>query len=68
LNDGAGRSALRRRTHRSPRAGHATLSAAGTPVEFHVHSGAPHGFDALAPKAAVTLRTVADRERVVREL
>ena len=44
------------------------LSAAGTPTELHVHSGAPHGFDALAPKAAVSQRAMADRERVLREL
>ena len=44
------------------------LSAAGTPTELHVHSGAPHGFDALAPKAAVSRRAMADRERVLREL
>jgi acetyl esterase/lipase len=38
------------------------------PVELHVHPGAPHGFDIFAPDAAVTLRAMSDRCRVIRSL
>ena len=44
------------------------LAAAGTAVELHVHQGAPHGFDGIAPDAAVTRRARADRLRVLRSL
>lgn len=42
------------------------LSAAGVPIELHVHPGAPHGFDRLAPGSALTRRAMADRVRVLR--
>ena len=44
------------------------LSAAGVPVELHVHPGAVHGYDLVAPGAGVTRRALADRERVLRSL
>ena len=44
------------------------LSGAGVPVELHVHPGAPHGFDLLAPAAQVTRRALEDRCRVLRSL
>ena len=44
------------------------LSAAGVPIELHVHPGAPHGFDRLAPGSALTRRAMADRVRVLRSL
>ena len=39
------------------------LLAAGVPTELHVHPGVLHGFDQLAPEAAVTRRALADRVR-----
>jgi acetyl esterase/lipase len=44
------------------------LMAAHVPVELHVHEGAPHGFELLAPGAAVSGRAMADRVRVLRSL
>ena len=44
------------------------LSAAGVPVELHVHPGAVHGYDLVAPGAGVTRRALADCERVLRSL
>lgn len=41
------------------------LAAAGVSTELHVHPGAPHGFDVLAPGSAVALRAAADRVRVL---
>jgi hypothetical protein len=41
-------------------------AAAGTPIELHVHSGCPHGFDRAAPNADVVRRARADRLRVLR--
>jgi acetyl esterase/lipase len=41
-------------------------AAAGTPLEFHVHPGCPHGFDRAAPGADVVRRSRADRLRVLR--
>lgn len=42
------------------------LSKAGVPVEFHLHPGAPHGFDDIPSK--LTDRALADRFRVIRSL
>jgi acetyl esterase/lipase len=39
------------------------LAEAGVPVELHVHPGAPHASDALAPNADSTQRAIADRVR-----
>lgn len=40
----------------------------GQPIELHVHPGAPHGFDRLAPDAAVTRRAFTDRIRAISSL
>ncbi|OBB57127.1 alpha/beta hydrolase [Mycobacterium sp. 852013-51886_SCH5428379] len=42
------------------------LAAAGVPTELHVHPGCPHGFETVAPDAAVSIRTIADRIRRLR--
>jgi acetyl esterase/lipase len=44
------------------------LTAAGVPIELHVHPGAPHAFDRLAPDADITRRSAADRRRVLASL
>ncbi|MFI5956040.1 alpha/beta hydrolase [Cryptosporangium sp. NPDC051539] len=41
----------------------ARLARVGTPVELHLHPGAPHAFDLLAPDAAVSQRAMEDRIR-----
>jgi acetyl esterase/lipase len=41
------------------------LLAVGSSVELHVHRGCPHGFDRMAPDAAVTHRARADRIRML---
>jgi acetyl esterase/lipase len=41
------------------------IAAAGTPLELHVHPGAPHGFDRMAPQSQLTRRAFADRTRVI---
>lgn len=46
----------------------ARLSLAGVPVELHVHRGAPHAFEAIAPRSDLTRRALADRFRVLRSL
>jgi acetyl esterase/lipase len=44
------------------------LSRAGVPVEFHLHPGAPHEFDAIAFDADVARRAIADRVRVLKSI
>lgn len=44
------------------------LARAGVPLELHVHSGAPHGFEYLSPDADITTRAMADRCRVICQL
>ena len=44
------------------------LARAGVSVELHVHPGAPHGFDLVAPDSALVRRARADRVRVLQEL
>jgi acetyl esterase/lipase len=41
------------------------LAAARVPVEFHLHPGAPHGFEGFAPESGVARRALADRARVL---
>jgi acetyl esterase/lipase len=43
----------------------AGLARAGVPVELHVHPGAPHGFERIAPDSGVARRAMADRLRAV---
>jgi acetyl esterase/lipase len=44
------------------------LSRAGVPVEFHLHPGVPHEFDAIAFDSDVARRAIADRVRVLKSL
>jgi acetyl esterase/lipase len=44
------------------------LAQAGVPVEFHLYPGVPHGFDFIAPQAAITQRAVQNRLRVLQAL
>jgi acetyl esterase/lipase len=44
------------------------IAAAGISVELHVHAGAPHGFERLAPASRVATRAMADRQRVLSSL
>jgi acetyl esterase/lipase len=41
---------------------------AGVSTELHVHPGVPHGWDVVAPEADVSLRSTADRIRILRNL
>jgi acetyl esterase/lipase len=41
------------------------LAKAGVSVELHVHPGAPHGFDRLAPSSQLARRAKQDRLRVI---
>jgi len=44
------------------------LSDAGVPTELHLHPGCPHAFEALARRADVSRRAIADRIRRLRTL
>ena len=44
------------------------MSAAGIPVEIHVHPGANHAFELVAPSADVSRRAMDDRTRVLQSL
>ncbi|HXS35888.1 MAG TPA: alpha/beta hydrolase [Flavipsychrobacter sp.] len=44
------------------------LLKAGVPVELHVHTGAPHGYDRIAPKSKLTQRAMNDRLRIIRSI
>jgi acetyl esterase/lipase len=44
------------------------LMAAGVPTELHVYPRAPHGFDRLAPQAAVSARFKADCNSILRRV
>lgn len=44
------------------------LAKAGVPVEFHLHPKAPHGFEFIAPDAAVSKRAMADYIRVIQSV
>jgi hypothetical protein len=41
---------------------------AGVPTEFHVYPGCPHGFETVAPDAAVSQRATPNRMRRLRNL
>jgi len=44
------------------------LSQAGIPIELHVHPGAQHGFELIAPASKVAQRSTMDRLRVLQTL
>jgi acetyl esterase/lipase len=44
------------------------LRAAGVPTEFHLHAGAPHGFEIFAPQTDLARRATDDRMRRLRWL
>jgi acetyl esterase/lipase len=44
------------------------LVATGVPTEFHLHAGAPHGFEIFAPHTDVARRATDDRLRRLRSL
>jgi acetyl esterase/lipase len=44
------------------------IAAAGVSIELHVHPGAPHGFERMAPESDVAKRAMADRLRVLAAL
>lgn len=44
------------------------LIKAGVPTELHVHPGALHGFDRIAPNSKLTERAMNDRLRVIRSI
>ncbi|HYX77630.1 MAG TPA: alpha/beta hydrolase [Gaiellaceae bacterium] len=44
------------------------LAHAGVPIELHVHPGAPHGFERLAPDSQLARRAIHDRTRVIQSL
>lgn len=44
------------------------LARAGIPVEMHIHPGAPHGYDRLAPHSKLARQAMADRIRVIKSI
>jgi hypothetical protein len=44
------------------------LNQRGVPVEFHLHPGDPHEYDAIAFDADVSQRALADRHRVLKSV
>lgn len=44
------------------------LSRAEVQVEFHLHTGAPHGFDRFAPTSSLAQRAFGDRIRVLKSV
>lgn len=44
------------------------LLKAGVPVELHVHSGAPHGYDRIAPGSSLVQRAMNDRLRIIQSI
>jgi acetyl esterase/lipase len=44
------------------------LVSAHVTTEFHMRPGVPHGFDAFAPDAEVSMRAITDRVRALRRL
>jgi len=46
----------------------ARLAGAGVPLELHVHPGAPHGYERMAPASELARRVSADRDRVLRSI
>lgn len=44
------------------------LSKVGVPVELHVHPGAPHAFEFIAPNSPISKRAMDDRIRVIKSI
>ncbi len=44
------------------------LAKAGVPIELHVHPGAPHGFERIAPNSRLAQRAMSDRMRVIESI
>ena len=44
------------------------IACAGISMELHVHAGAPHAFDLIAPHSDLVKRCMADRARVLKAL
>jgi acetyl esterase/lipase len=44
------------------------LAKAGVSLELHVHPGAPHGYERIAPDSPLAMRAMADRMRVIGSL
>lgn len=44
------------------------LTKAGVPVELHLHSGAPHGYDRIATGSKLIQRAMKDRIRVIQSI
>ena len=44
------------------------LMSAGISTELHVHPGAPHGYERVAPGSQLARRAMADRARVIRTI
>lgn len=44
------------------------LTKTGIPVELHVHTGAPHGYDRITPNGRLTKRSMEDRIRVIQSI
>ncbi len=44
------------------------LARAGVQVELHVHPGAPHGYERLAPRSPLAKRAMSDRMRVIESI
>jgi acetyl esterase/lipase len=44
------------------------IACAGISMELHVHAGAPHAFDLIAPHSDLVQRCMADRARVLKAL
>ncbi|WP_264538124.1 alpha/beta hydrolase [Flavobacterium sp. N1736] len=44
------------------------LAGAAVPIEFHLHPGAPHGFEIFTPDAPLSARAIADHVRAIRSI
>jgi len=44
------------------------LAGANVPLEFHLHTGAPHGFEIFTPETALAKRAVADHVRAIQSV
>jgi len=44
------------------------LAGAAVPIEFHLHPGAPHGFELFTPDAPLSKRAIADHVRAIKSI